>query len=659
MMKIEQLLHGYDNGHRLLAGSVLLKSNMEMDAVATLSDWSEYVAPGGGESSYVTAYPLLESGYYVVAKTWYADEMKRPGCVWTHSLLIPFDTLNHLDDFKRLACLFKRPSLDGSLDEYSRTIEYENKNYSADDYNPVSVNRKIESIVLQAFINAGNDPLVFEAYKDNEVVEDALLAVMNTLPRQMLQKISWCTGTAYIRKINGYSLTCQFVSRNTNGPLSSEGSVVEEQWQTYVLDAIMRGDVNQGQLIRMFAEDIEDNEEYYAAIAKTLYTLEDYFKVGNTDEERFKEVLGIVSGAFPDKEKGMVIKKLLVNKTFTDRYCKNYTFFLFFATLPVDEAFDDVETGLGERWEGFLSRERNQYLPLLSDICKSGQANGWGLEKMKKSVGILSSDEVTNMIKNDFHLFSSIALLNPELLNETPWLILSNKEIESILPMILDERARSVFNHWERMFMVLLEKGVEISSGLAAEIFAKTDKATGILLDYVNKDSSRCVNYVLGNQLGHKPEAVLTWLGSVDVITNNVAYAIVDSVNERSNVVVTRGAMVWRPFLRLQFHSLNAKVYAYLFALSFNWSTDGDALELMRVAFYPLHTLQANKQLGYSNWSHIAPYMESVMIWDEWDNCKKMRKTVVKRLKRAGADASVLDNYTPNNELNAELKRMW
>ena len=133
-MKIEQLLHGYDNGHRLLAGSVLLKSNMEMDAVATLSDWSEYVAPGGGESSYVTAYPLLESGYYVVAKTWYADEMKRPGCVWTHSLLIPFDTLNHLDDFKRLACLFKRPSLDGSLDEYSRTIEYENKNYSADDY---------------------------------------------------------------------------------------------------------------------------------------------------------------------------------------------------------------------------------------------------------------------------------------------------------------------------------------------------------------------------------------------------------------------------------------------------------------------------------------------------------------------------------------------
>lgn len=658
MMKIEQLLHGYDNGHRLLAGSVLLKNNMEMDAVATLSDWSEYVAPGGGESSYVTAYPLQESGYYVIAKTWYADEMKRPGCVWTHSLLVPFDVLNHLDDFKRLTGLFKRPSLDGSLDEYSRTIEYENKNYSADDYIPISIGRRVEAIVLQAFLSPKSEPAVFEAQRENGVIEDAILAMMNTLPQQMLQKISWCTGTAYIRKMNGDSLTCQFVSRTTTS-IPSDESVTEEKWQTYVLDAILRGDVNQGQLIRMFSEDIKDSAENYAAIVKTLYTLEDYFKTEKGKEERFKEVLGIIAEAFPDKEKGMVIKKLLVNKTFTDRYCKNYTYFLYLATLPVDDAFDVAETGLVERWNGFMSRERNQYVPLLADICKSGKANGWGVEKMKESVGILSSDEVTDMIKNDFNIFSSIALLNSELLNETPWLVLTNQEIEMILPLILDERTRSVFRQWERLFTILLEKGVEISSGLAAEIFAKTDKATGILLDYANRDTARYVNYVLGIQLGHKTNEVLTWLSNTEEITDNVAYAIVNAVNERSNAVVSRGAKIWRPFLGLQFHNLNAKVYAYLFALSFNWPIDGDALELMRMAFFPLHTLQANKQLGYSNWSHIAPFMESVMFWDEWDNCKKMRKTVVKRLKRAGVDVRVLDNYTPDGELNAELKRMW
>ena len=657
-MTIEQLLHGYDNGHRLLAGSVLLKNSTEMDTVATLSDWSEYVAPGGGESSYVTAYPLQESGYYVIAKTWYAQEMKRPGCVWTHSLLIPFDALNHLDDFKRLSSLFIRPSLEGGFDEYSRTIEYENKDYSVNDYNRVSVNRETVARILQAFLNNGNNPLVFEAQKDNEHIEEALLAVMNTLPQQMLRYVSWCTGTAYIRKMNGRPLICQFVSRNTNDSLP-DVPVTEEKWLTYILDAVMQGDVNQGQLVRMFAEDIDDKAESFAAIAKTLYTLEDYFKAGATNEERFKEALGIVADAFPDKKKGTVIKKLMVNKAFTDRYCKNNIYFLYFSTLPVDDAFDVAETGIEERWKGFLISDRNQYVPLLVDICKSGEVNGWGIEKMKESVDILSLEELTDMVKNNFHLFSSIVLLNPELLNKILWQALSNQEIESILPMILDERTRKVFRHWARLFTILLEKGVEISSDLAGVIFSSTDKATDILLDYVNGDSSRYVNSALERQLSCKTDVVLTWLGNTDVITDNVAYAIVNAVNERSIVVASKGAKIWRPFLGLQFHNLETKVYAYLFALSFNWPYDRDALELMRMAFYPLHTLQAKKQLGYNNWAHIAPYMESVMIWDEWDNCKKMRKTVVKRLKKAGVDAIVLDSFTPDSDLNKELKRMW
>ena len=659
-MKIEQLLHGYDNGHRLLAGSVLLKNNTEMDAVAALSDWSEYVAPGGGESSYLTAYPLQESGYYVIAKTWYADEMKRPGCVWTHSLLIPFDALNYIDDFKRLTELFKRPSLDGSLDEYSSTIEYENKNYSADDYMPVSVDRKIEAIVLQAFINAGNDPLVFEAQKDNELVEDGLLSVMNTLPWQMLQKISWCTGTAYIRKMmNGNPLTCQFVSRNTNGPLSSEGSVTEEQWQTYVLDAIMRGDVNQGQLIRMFADDIDASEKNFATIVSVLYTLEDYFKSGDDSEKRFKEVLGIIGNGFPNTEEGTVIKKLCANKAFTSRYCTEQSFFLSFATLPIEGVFDLTETKIDVRWKDFIDSRRGEYVPLLSKICTSGSVNTWGEKVLKQSVDVFSSDEVADIIKSDFHLFNTITLLNPKLLDCVQWMILTPKEIESILPLILDSRTECGFTHWSRLFTILLEYGVEISGQLAEKIFAKSSEATHILFDYVNKDAARYVNPVFGKQIEKKPEQVLKWLKGVEIITDNVAYAIVNTINEYSSLVKVAGAKLWRPFLGLQFHNLRTDVYTFLFSLSFNWPSDKDAIELMQMAFYPIHVLEANGNLGYSNWSRIAGHLESVMFWEEWDKCKKLRKTVVKRLKRAGCDKSVLDTFTPDGGLNEQLKRIW
>ena len=41
-----------------------------------------------GFESYLTAYPLPRSSLVAFARTWTAPEMPRPGCVWTHTLLI-------------------------------------------------------------------------------------------------------------------------------------------------------------------------------------------------------------------------------------------------------------------------------------------------------------------------------------------------------------------------------------------------------------------------------------------------------------------------------------------------------------------------------------------------------------------------------------------
>ena len=208
-------------------------------------------------------------------------------------------------------------------------------------------------------------------------------------------------------------------------------------------------------------------------------------------------------------------------------------------------------------------------------------------------------EEVAEMIKNDFQLFSSIALFNPELLNETPWLVLSVQEIELVLQLFLNERVRNNFRHWEGLFATLLEKGVDVRDDFAKEVFSKTDKATEILLNFINKDPKRNVSYVFRGLLGENTDKVLIWLGNTKILTDNVAYAIINAVNEQSSVVINRGAKIWKSSLGLQFCNIDAKVPAYLFALSFNWLTDLDALELMRVAFYPLHTLQAKKKLDY------------------------------------------------------------
>ena len=51
--------------------------------------------------------------------------------------------------------------------------------------------------------------------------------------------------------------------------------------------------------------------------------------------------------------------------------------------------------------------------------------------------------------------------------------------------------------------------------------------------------------------------------------------------------------------------------------------------------------------------------MVSEKIWEEWDKCKKMRKTIVKLLKHAGFDKNALVNFTIDKELNKQLILMW
>ncbi|USD41242.1 hypothetical protein J4N42_00480 [Vibrio sp. SCSIO 43135] len=88
---IHQTFHGYDNGHKLLASSVDLsvkaKNILLRESDSPGEEFHHQVKPC------YSGYPIAESGFYVLSKTWVAKEIKRPGCVWTHSLLIPFSLL--------------------------------------------------------------------------------------------------------------------------------------------------------------------------------------------------------------------------------------------------------------------------------------------------------------------------------------------------------------------------------------------------------------------------------------------------------------------------------------------------------------------------------------------------------------------------------------
>lgn len=106
---LHQALHGYADGHRQLATSAKLT---QRDA-KTLLVFSDISGPGTNidECGYLTGFPLAESGVYALARTWPAPEMSRPGCVWTHTLLIDFADLATISSLDALGSLFRRPEI--------------------------------------------------------------------------------------------------------------------------------------------------------------------------------------------------------------------------------------------------------------------------------------------------------------------------------------------------------------------------------------------------------------------------------------------------------------------------------------------------------------------------------------------------------------------
>ena len=116
---IRQAVHGYVEGHRELWNSVQLKQR-DNKTVLIYSDTSSSGLPIG-DGGYLTGYPLSESGYYAMARTWPAPEMQRPGAVWTHTLFIEFTDVARLRDATALLTLFRRPEgAQGSKSESTR-----------------------------------------------------------------------------------------------------------------------------------------------------------------------------------------------------------------------------------------------------------------------------------------------------------------------------------------------------------------------------------------------------------------------------------------------------------------------------------------------------------------------------------------------------------
>lgn len=195
-LTVHQALHGYDDGHRLLAASLKLPKDVER-LMLPLSDLSGQ-GSGGMFEPYLTGYPLKSIACYAFAKTWHAPEMGRPGCVWTHTLLVDAAAIERDLDIKLLHKLHSRPAK-GDYAAYSTpmTLLGFEDNVKEDLLGDRVAVYVLYSLLYSAFGRIGI------SVHSNEHVEDAVLKMWSALWPGLKSRFTFCTGAKAPRVLDG------------------------------------------------------------------------------------------------------------------------------------------------------------------------------------------------------------------------------------------------------------------------------------------------------------------------------------------------------------------------------------------------------------------------------------------------------------------------
>lgn len=223
-IKAGQTLHGYAKGHGLLRSSIRLSKESER-LMLGMSDMS---GPGmrTGFDSYLTAYPLPAEQAYVIARTWYASEMPRPGCVWTHSLVFIGSEIDKVADGRSLMRVFRRPDSLALSNAYAAPLDVDQGDgelFSVAEPGDASHPRDDQLLraALCSLYGQPDKPVFIVA---PNVGEQELL-IIDLWSQQwpgLRRSFSFCTGALSNRQLEGKSLDLQVVPSKAFSELRQE-----------------------------------------------------------------------------------------------------------------------------------------------------------------------------------------------------------------------------------------------------------------------------------------------------------------------------------------------------------------------------------------------------------------------------------------------------
>ncbi len=654
-MIVHQLLHGYSQGHTLLASSIKLSSAKDTNMIMTISDWTEYKSPLGDDSSYLTAYPLSDSDYYAIAKTWYADEMERPGCVWTHTLLFNIHDLSHNVDIRLLQSYFKRP-IKSEYDSYSKDFVIDDNSVLGTPCGFFKTKLPLQYVSDVYKVLIDKQTVVLSIVNSSLFYQELILSIIRHMPPLMLKDISFCSGCASTRRINGNPMNLQFSSSMRDDKTPIFKITQNCDWVDYIAKSIIDEKKDIPTLLSIYSEEIQSIGNLKSIIS--IFGIVDKLPLKNEDVNIFIEFIRVVSEGFPKPDDGLQLKTRLLNKSASRAFCDEIAFIYEMGVTKYFSSFDYGCFNYTERIIDLYKEDSLKYIELLEMLINnSSSLNSFGESIIINSANILSSVDIAYIVDNKWSIFMCLVSIDNSLFNNKAWISVCDNNFKNALK-IFDKNLPEIFDYWSMLTDKILTTNSSVSTKTIKRLKSVINTIGISVLDFVASGSNTNIcNSIIEETINE--DVVLLWLDKAATINQQTAKLIMKTVSPLSAKIKSHGSQIWQMFYRLNSEDATLQYYIYLFILSYNWKFDKIAFSYHVKAFYPIHRALADNQISDNQLYTIEKFTKPLVFWNEWDKCKKLRNGLVDRLIEEGYKEELLYNITPNLDLNEKLVKIY
>jgi hypothetical protein len=630
MEKIDQALFGYSSGHRILASSVKL-STTSLRLMEILSDLS------GNDTSenfdgYYTGCWLPDDNCYAISKTWYATEMQRPGCAWTHTLFFKAKTFSTSINIP-IDLLFKRPNIiniNELLNKYKIPIEVELE----------EENKYFDSCyalwLFQTIIsNKESVAICHDNVLDFNLSFELIFKLMGV---SFFKNFSFCTGSQTNRMIKDKPLNLQVMptiiskvvlrSLTTISPLEKKINNFAALYTTN-LDDLLK--------VKKFALRID---EMCYSFEKFLSIQEIYYVLYKDNRIDLPHIISIIQDAFTF-EQSLKIFTGVVNVFVEDIVANNDDISVFinllFSISTIEEKYNRFIISLNTSdftkyiFE-FNGKVHPNVLRLISKMLVS-ELNNFGEEFLKVTSLALDSNDLIQLLSDK--QTHCIVLMRYN------WKLAENKVLWKMALEIQYEMIKNIshpFNKssyedkdsFSELLFIIFENGSEEVSDEIYAVFGDFSITTYFMwIKNSNSNKSAWISICKNN-----PSKSLSMLNSVSNTNTQLFYSLLKVINPWDKTMFTIKTEAWEELYNNYCKNnsntkLNDTFAKFMLQVMINTNIK------LSDTFAHFVFMTVHKNLGESDfdnvfWNKIASYLPEVKWYNSWDKCKRLRKYAMK-----------------------------